>query len=194
MNYKINNGIVEANGKEVAPEAVFRLGRFTASLDGHDTELVVSKRPAQIQFVFELSPTPIFTLYFRGNPLDVGQTNALAKHGYFILEERRVCFLSSRVTEHLKVTFGDLPLTKLIKLLRSLFQEGLISKIPPDLIDQLRTNQHKESHHDKLFVQELYPYQVEGVNWLSFCAENGVGTILADDMGLGKTAQVVAMC
>lgn len=194
MNYTINNGIVEENSKQVAPEAVFRLGRFTASLDGNDIELIVSKRPAQIQFVFELLPTPSFTLNFRGNTLDLGQTSALIKHGYFILDGRRVCFLSSRVIEHLEVAFGDLPLPKLIKLLRTLFQEGLISKIPSDLIDQLRTNQHKESHHEKLFVQALYPYQEEGVNWLSFCAENGVGTILADDMGLGKTAQVIALC
>lgn len=194
MNYTISHGIVEDNGMLVAPEAVFRLGRFTALSGGTDTEFVVSKRPAQIQFVFDLMPAPTFTLHFRGNPLDVRQTNALVKHGYFILEGCRVCFVSSRVTEHLGVAFGVLPLPKLIKLLRSLFHEGLISEIPSGLIEQLRTNQHKESHHEKLFVQSLYPYQVDGVNWLSFCAENGMGTILADDMGLGKTAQVIALC
>jgi len=194
MDYTINSGIVEDNGKQVAAKAVFMLGRFTASLDGTDTEFVVSKRPAQIQFVFELSPTPTFKLYFRDHPLDVEQTNALIKHGYFILDGRRVYFLSSRVAEHLEVAFGDLRIPKLIKLLRSLYQEGLIDKIPSDLINQLRTNQHNQSHHEKLFVRELYPYQLEGVNWLSFCVENGVGTILADDMGLGKTAQVIALC
>lgn len=36
--------------------------------------------------------------------------------------------------------------------------------------------------------------QKEGFAWLTFCAANGVGTILADDMGLGKTAQVIALC
>jgi SNF2 family DNA or RNA helicase len=194
MNYMINNGIVEVYGKPVTPEELFKLGRFSASLDGNDTELVVSKRPAQIQFVFELSPSPSFTLHFKGNALDAGQTNSLVKYGYFILDERRVCFLSSGVVEHIKVAFGVLPLPKLIKLLRSLFQEGLISNIPLDIVDQLRTTQRKVSHYEKLFVQSLYPYQVEGVNWLSFCAENGVGTILADDMGLGKTAQVIALC
>lgn len=194
MKYTINHGIVENHGKLVAPEAVFRLGRFTALSDGIDTEFVVSKRPAQIKFVFDLIPIPAFSLYFRGNPLDANQTNALVKHGYFILEGHRVCFVSSRVFEHLEAAFENLALPKLIKLLRSLFQEGLINEVPSDLIEQLRANQYKESHHKKLFVQSLYPYQEAGVNWLSFCAENSVGTILADDMGLGKTAQVIALC
>jgi SNF2 family DNA or RNA helicase len=194
MSYIVNGGIVEEDGRQVAPEKVFKLGKFVASLDGFETEFVVSKRPAQIQFIFKLLPTPSFILYFRGNPLDQGQTNALVKHGYFIIDGRRVCFLSSRVTEYLGEAFGDLSLPRLIKLLRSLFYDGLISKVPSDLFEQLRANQHKVSHHKKLFVQSLYPYQEQGVNWLSFCFENGVGTILADDMGLGKTAQVIALC
>jgi SNF2 family DNA or RNA helicase len=194
MSYKINEGIIEEKGKVVAPEAVFKLGRFSALSDGIDTEFVISKRPAQIQFVFELAPIPTFTLYFRDRPLDVEQTNALVKYGYFILDEGRVCFVSSRINEFLEASFGDLSLSKLIKLLRTLFQEGLIIEIPSDLIEQLRTNQQKESQHKKLFVQSLYPYQESGVNWLSFCVENAVGTILADDMGLGKTAQVIALC
>ncbi|MBE8232272.1 MAG: DEAD/DEAH box helicase, partial [Endozoicomonadaceae bacterium] len=175
-------------------ETIFKLGRFTVLSGGIDTEFVISKRPAQIQFVFELTPTPFFTLNFRGNSLDAKQTSALVTHGYFIFEERRVCFVSSRVIEHLKTAFEDLPLSKLIKLLRSLFQERLINEIPTDLLEKLRANQLKESHHEKLFVQSLYPYQESGVNWLSFCVENAVGTILADDMGLGKTAQVIALC
>jgi SNF2 family DNA or RNA helicase len=194
MNYTINNGIVEENGKQLTPEAVFKLGRFMALLDSNNTKFVVSKRPAQIQFVFELTPSPTFILHVRGKPLNVSQTNTLVRNGYFILDGRRVCFVSPRVNEHLEAAFGDLPLPKLIKLLRSLFQEGLVNEIPSDLIEQLRVNQHKESHHEKLFVQPLYPYQESGVNWLSFCAENAVGTILADDMGLGKTAQVIALC
>jgi non-specific serine/threonine protein kinase len=37
----------------------------------------------------------------------------------------------------------------------------------------------------------LRPYQVEGVRWLSFMTELGLGACLADDMGLGKTIQVI---
>ena len=37
----------------------------------------------------------------------------------------------------------------------------------------------------------LRPYQIEGVRWLSFMTELGLGACLADDMGLGKTIQVI---
>ena len=38
----------------------------------------------------------------------------------------------------------------------------------------------------------LRDYQVEGVNWLSFCYYKGQCAILADEMGLGKTVQIVS--
>ena len=38
---------------------------------------------------------------------------------------------------------------------------------------------------------KLRPYQIEGVNWLWFMTELGLGACLADDMGLGKTVQVI---
>ena len=38
----------------------------------------------------------------------------------------------------------------------------------------------------------LRPYQLAGLDWLSWLADNRVGGILADDMGLGKTLQVLA--
>lgn len=38
----------------------------------------------------------------------------------------------------------------------------------------------------------LRPYQQVGVDWLVFCRDAGLGSILADDMGLGKTLE--AMC
>ncbi len=42
------------------------------------------------------------------------------------------------------------------------------------------------------FHGQLRDYQLAGVNWLTLCAELGVGACLADDMGLGKTVQVLA--
>lgn len=39
---------------------------------------------------------------------------------------------------------------------------------------------------------QLRPYQQEGLNWLQFLREYGLGGILADDMGLGKTIQTLA--
>ncbi len=40
---------------------------------------------------------------------------------------------------------------------------------------------------------QLRPYQEEGVRWLAFVSELGLGACLADDMGLGKTLQVLAL-
>jgi non-specific serine/threonine protein kinase len=39
----------------------------------------------------------------------------------------------------------------------------------------------------------LRPYQRDGLAWLHFLAELGLGACLADDMGLGKTLQVLAL-
>ena len=39
----------------------------------------------------------------------------------------------------------------------------------------------------------LRPYQREGLRWLWFLSELGLGACLADDMGLGKTIQVIAL-
>ena len=35
------------------------------------------------------------------------------------------------------------------------------------------------------------PYQLEGLRWLHFLADAGLGGVLADDMGLGKTLQIL---
>ena len=37
----------------------------------------------------------------------------------------------------------------------------------------------------------LRPYQTEGVDWLCFLRDAGLGAVLADDMGLGKTLQTI---
>ena len=37
----------------------------------------------------------------------------------------------------------------------------------------------------------LRPYQADGVRWLWFMTELGLGACLADDMGLGKTIHVI---
>ncbi|HWB00915.1 MAG TPA: DEAD/DEAH box helicase [Pirellulales bacterium] len=49
---------------------------------------------------------------------------------------------------------------------------------------------HKEP---KSFIGTLRPYQRNGLGWLHFLDEIGVGGCLADDMGLGKTVQVLAL-
>jgi hypothetical protein len=42
------------------------------------------------------------------------------------------------------------------------------------------------------FCGKLRPYQAEGVAWMQFLRDAGLGGVLADDMGLGKTVQTLA--
>lgn len=53
----------------------------------------------------------------------------------------------------------------------------------PDQIDALQPGRDLRA--------TLRPYQVDGVRWLWFMTEMGLGACLADDMGLGKTIQVI---
>ncbi len=64
-------------------------------------------------------------------------------------------------------------------------QEVLDRLHEPDRLEGLQTNQELRA--------TLRPYQLEGVSWLDFLAELGLGACLADDMGLGKTLQVLAL-
>lgn len=50
----------------------------------------------------------------------------------------------------------------------------------------------KDVKCSKNFNGELREYQRDGLNWLNFLFEFGIGGCLADDMGLGKTIQVLA--
>ncbi|WP_404365810.1 DEAD/DEAH box helicase [Sphingomonas sp. MMS24-J45] len=43
------------------------------------------------------------------------------------------------------------------------------------------------------FTGQLYPYQKDGWQWLSYLWREGLGAILADEMGLGKTIQIIAL-
>lgn len=42
-------------------------------------------------------------------------------------------------------------------------------------------------------LTDLYPYQSDGLRWLSARSGAGLGGILADEMGLGKTLQIIAL-
>ena len=65
---------------------------------------------------------------------------------------------------------------KVLQLARRLRQAGAVGEVaaPPGLGIALRT------------------YQLQGLAWLQYLRQQGLGGILADDMGLGKTAQVLA--
>lgn len=51
----------------------------------------------------------------------------------------------------------------------------------------------KAKNQPRGFVGQLRDYQKEGLGWLHFLREFGLGGCLADDMGLGKTIQVLAL-
>ena len=50
----------------------------------------------------------------------------------------------------------------------------------------------KRTEEPQGFTATLRDYQREGLAWLAFLSDAGLGGILADDMGLGKTVQVLA--
>ena len=194
MKFSISNGIVELDGNAIAPQDLFKLGKFSVILDGDTKEVVISRRPAELSFSFNANFTPCFSLHFKDLLLDPAQVNAIVAKGYFIVGNKRVHFVSERIRQHAIVAGSPLHIPSLLKLLRELSREGLIDELPAALIDRFREKNKKTWTHGDLFVRELYPYQKHGVEWLVFCARNGMGTILADDMGLGKTAQVIALC
>jgi len=59
-------------------------------------------------------------------------------------------------------------------------------------IEALRVSAHTSVETPPDFAAPLRPYQCEGLAWLNFLADSGLGGVLADDMGLGKTVQVLA--
>ena len=85
---------------------------------------------------------------------------------------------------------------------QALLVDTLLTAMPPAdvdaefaaLRDKLRSFESiKPKKESRGFRGELREYQRDGLGWLEFLREFGLGGILADDMGLGKTVQVLAM-
>ena len=51
----------------------------------------------------------------------------------------------------------------------------------------------KQDKQPKGINVSLYPYQIEGWNWLRFIVREGLGGLLGDEMGLGKTLQIICV-
>ncbi|RTE67346.1 DEAD/DEAH box helicase [Amphritea opalescens] len=194
MTYFVNNGVLVYDNEPIPSEELYKQGRLSAILNGERIYLIASKRPAKIHFHFHLEPSPHFSICFKGVLLNTEQLYSLQSQGYFIVNAERIHFVNSGVKAYVDAALGELHLPSLIKLLRAMYQEGLCEQPPSAFLEILRAKSKRTAHHEKLFIRDLYPYQKQGVDWLSFCMDNGVGTILADDMGLGKTAQVIALC
>src|SRR4029079_5996070 len=61
-----------------------------------------------------------------------------------------------------------------------------------ETLDRLRRAEKiARCHPGRDLNATLRPYQVDGVRWLWFMTELGLGGCLADDMGLGKTIQII---
>ncbi len=85
---------------------------------------------------------------------------------------------------------------------QALLVDALLAAMPPAQVDGAfaalreklasfeRIEVKKESRG---FVGTLRGYQRQGLGWLDFLREYGLGGVLADDMGLGKTVQVLAL-
>ncbi|MGQ8367370.1 DEAD/DEAH box helicase [Glaciecola sp. 1036] len=196
MTYLINNGVIEFENVPISSEELYNYGRINVIFNDEELSLIASKRPANIRFHFHIEPAPHFSVSFKGEQLNEQQLYSLKCQGYFIVNAKRIYFVNTEIKEYVDTAFADLqlPLPSLIKLIRTLHQEGLCEPLPSNFLETLRVKRKSISHHENLFIKDLYPYQKEGVEWLSFCVENGIGTILADDMGLGKTAQIIALC
>jgi SNF2 family DNA or RNA helicase len=61
------------------------------------------------------------------------------------------------------------------------------------LIDQLPAAKVQTLVQPTQFLGTLRPYQLRGLQWLTFLDNLGIGGCLADDMGLGKTIQLIAL-
>jgi superfamily II DNA or RNA helicase len=90
---------------------------------------------------------------------------------------------------------GSLPPNRLPELASLLAESG--DTIPISL-QQLN---ERLAHFEKIpnaplpkdLRADLRLYQLQGINWLSFLRDTGMGALLADDMGLGKTLQALSV-
>jgi superfamily II DNA or RNA helicase len=85
---------------------------------------------------------------------------------------------------------------------QALMVDALLTAMPPADVDaafaRLREKlasfaSIKPKKEARGFQGTLRGYQREGLGWLEFLREFGLGGVLADDMGLGKTVQVLAL-
>ncbi len=75
-------------------------------------------------------------------------------------------------------------------LLGTRTEEAGFARVRDTITSAQRAEPARES---ETFRGELRPYQREGLGWLLYLREAGIGGCLADDMGLGKTIQVLAL-
>lgn len=99
-------------------------------------------------------------------------------------------FDSCRKGKKLKLSFFDLP--EVAALMEQVPDAGLFRR-SRDFYAGFNSLASAGDLDIKGLNAKLRPYQQNGVKWLKYLYDNGLGGCLADDMGLGKTVQSISL-
>ena len=104
------------------------------------------------------------------------------------LDELRGILRDSQIT-----TVGTLSLKNYLSLLRPSVSNSVVSDKSVGITSVKLSRTSSSFTSEPSFHGVLFPYQLNGVQWLAIMSGEGLGCILADDMGLGKTVQIIAL-
>ncbi len=121
------------------------------------------------------------------------------KSGWMILSKEDINFLRKYIGNSVRTPEGFQVHEGHFASLEEISQKPGIT-FPSQLMDRLRIYEKLKNFQTiekipppKIANTTLRRYQQEGLNWLNFLREYGLGGILADDMGLGKTLQMLSL-
>lgn len=125
---------------------------------------------------------------------------AISIHHNWVTQDGLIYPLPGNTRDRLKSLFGDISSMKFsfadVLRIASVNQNEFLITIDQSLSISAKDEAHKLKA-DELCVDglnaELFPYQSQGVQWLSKNIQRLGGCILADEMGLGKTIQVISL-
>jgi SNF2 family DNA or RNA helicase len=148
--------------------------RLVIKVDGEEVT------PEEVRFLLDQNSSLVF---FRNRYIRINR--ALLKNAYRAFEKNSLGKLSN--PHALRVAFG-LGAVHGIEL-ENLKLKGWIR----GLVNNLKSQDASPFSIGKIkgFKGDLREYQIRGVSWMRFLADNGFGALLADDMGLGKTIQAI---
>jgi SNF2 family DNA or RNA helicase len=194
-NLTMSGGLLRRAESILTSEEVYDFFKNITHYGGLSPEILnfkISKKPAQITFTIDVTDKIIVEAFFKNIVLSEEQAHNAAFHGYFN-DGKYIRFVDPDSKLHLQKIKSKIKPSELILLVRELKLSNKLNNAPEDLMANLMAASEVHNVRPSLFQQELYPYQKAGLDWLSFCSRNAIGTILGDDMGLGKTAQVIAL-
>jgi len=134
--------------------------------------------------------------------LSTGATHMLLPSGvYFQLDTPELTKLKALMTE--AETLGELESGRVpalpanATLWEELLQLGVVDEQLGqwrERVERLSAARPPQRVEPPLMLRAtLRDYQRDGLDWLAFLWDNGIGGVLADDMGLGKTLQTLAL-